>query len=71
MIIIDDYSTETGLRVRISSTTTGSVVHLVEDEWLRLKAHIEAGDCDHLAKEPKVPFVHWPEGAKTPTPQAV
>lgn len=66
MINIDDYSTETGLRVRISSAATGTTVQLTGDEWNQLVSDIKAGNHDGLAAEPKVPYVFWPEGKKAP-----
>lgn len=54
---VDDYSTETGLRVRISSTTTGTTVQLTVDEWHQLVKEIKAGEYDELAMQPRVPFL--------------
>lgn len=61
MDLISDASTETGLRVKIYSPATGTAVQLVGEEWEELKRQIQAGEHDDLAKEPRIPFVHWPE----------
>lgn len=55
---VDDYSTETGLRVRIASTSTGTVVQLTADEWQQLMEEIKAGEHDELALQPRVPFLY-------------
>ena len=60
-LTIDDYSTETGLRVRITSHTTGTTVQLPVEEWEQLVVDIKAGRYDDIANTPKIPFVHWPE----------
>lgn len=55
---VDDYSTETGLRVRISSTSTGTTVQLTAEEWQQLMKEIKAGEHDELALQPRVPFIY-------------
>lgn len=55
---VDDYSTETGLRVRISSTSTGTTVQLTAEEWQQLMEEIKAGEHDELALQPRVPFMY-------------
>lgn len=57
-IYVDDYSTETGLRVRISSGVTGTTIHIPADEWQEFLANAKAGAFDNLAHEPNVPFIY-------------
>lgn len=67
-IRVDDYSTETGLRVRVASTDTGTAVQLTTEEWRELVAGMSNGLYLEFAQEPKVPFTHWPEGQQIPPP---
>ena len=55
---VDDYSTETGLRVRVTCDTTGTAVQIPADEWRELLADAKAGAFDDLAHEPKKPFIY-------------
>lgn len=55
---VDDYSTETGLRVRIASDATGTTIHIPADEWQEFLADAKAGAFDDLAHEPKKPFIY-------------
>lgn len=57
-IVVEDYSTETGLRVRITSPATGTTVQLTGDEWDQLVEGIKADRYVEFAKEPRVPFVY-------------
>jgi hypothetical protein len=57
-IRVDDYSTNTGLRVRISSETTGTTGQFTGEEWEALVAKIKSGDLDGIAKEPWEPFIY-------------
>lgn len=61
---VDDYSTETGLRVRITYDT--GALQLPADVFHDFVARCKAGEFDGLAEAPKIPYVHWPEGAKLP-----
>jgi len=63
---VSDYSTETGLRVRIDCDTTGTTIQMSADEWEQFLDDAQTGKFNGLAKEPKIPFVHWPEGRKLP-----
>lgn len=63
-IRVDDYSTETGLRVRLTCAT--GALQIPADLFHEFVARCKAGEFDGLAKEAKIPFVHWPEGAKLP-----
>lgn len=65
-MILSDYSTQTGLRVRITSAATGTTVQLTGEEWDLLVEQVKAGNLDGLAEEPKIPFVFWPEGKEIP-----
>lgn len=65
-VIVDDYSTETGRRVRVSSTDTGTTAHLTGSEWDQLVAGMSSGLYLQYATEPKVPFAYWPEGNEVP-----
>ena len=56
MILVSDYSTETGLRVRITCDTTGTTIQIPADEWKQLLIEIKAGRYDGLAEEPIIPF---------------
>jgi len=58
MIQVDDYSTETGLRVRLYSEACGIAFQMTAEEWHDLVARIKAGDLDGLALEPKRPFIY-------------
>ena len=61
MIEVSDYSTETGVRVRVHCTTTGTTIQIPADEWERFLDDAQTGKFNDLAKKPKVAFVHWPE----------
>lgn len=61
MIQVDDYSTPTGLRVRMYSEATGIAIQMPADEFHDLIARAKAGDFDGLGVEPHEPFIHWPE----------
>lgn len=61
---VDDYSTETGLRVRLTCDT--GALQLPADVFLDFVARCKAGEFDGLAAEPKIPFVHWKDGQKFP-----
>lgn len=56
MIRVEDYSTDTGLRVRISCDTTGTVVQMPADVWHQFVADVKLGQFDDLALEPRIPF---------------
>ena len=55
---VDDYSTETGLRVRITCDTTGTTVQIPAEEWREFLADAKANAFDALAHEPKKPFIY-------------
>lgn len=55
---VSDYSTETGLRVRIDCDDTGTCVQMPADQFHQLVADAKAGKFDGLAKEPKIPFIY-------------
>ena len=55
---VDDYSTETGLRVRMTCDTTSTAIQIPADEWWPLVADIKAGVHDEVAKEPNTPFIY-------------
>lgn len=55
---VNDYSTETGLRVRITSGATGTTIHIPADEWQEFLADAKAGAFDRLAHEPIIPFIY-------------
>jgi hypothetical protein len=55
---VDDYSTMTGLRVRIGSEATGTKVQLTGEEWESLVAKIKEGVFDDMAKRPWEPFIY-------------
>lgn len=61
---VDDYSTETGLRVRLTCET--GALQLPADVFHDFVARCKAGEFDKLATEPKIPFVHWKDGDKYP-----
>lgn len=58
MIIVSDYSTETGLRVRITCDTTDTTIQIPGDEWHLFLQQAKAGDFDGMAHEPKIPFIY-------------
>jgi hypothetical protein len=58
MIRVSDYSTETGLRVRITCDTTDTTIQMPADEWEQLATEIKAGVHNGIAKEPKIPFIY-------------
>jgi hypothetical protein len=58
MIIVSDYSTETGLRVRIACDDTDTTIHMPADQFHKLVADAKAGKFDELAKEPRIPFIY-------------
>ena len=55
---VDDYSTETGNRVRISCDTTGTTVQIPVDDWRTFLFDAKRGAFDDLAHEPKKPFIY-------------
>lgn len=63
---VDDYSTETGLRVRLTCPT--GALQLPADMWHEFLDRCKAGEFDGLAQEPKIPYLHWREGEKLPIP---
>lgn len=65
---VDDYSTETGLRVRISCDTTGTAVQMPADEFHKFLMQCTTGVFDAVATKPHIPFVHWREGDPLPMP---
>jgi len=59
MILVSDYSTETGLRVRVTCDTTGTTIQMPADEFHEeFVADAKAGKFDGLAREPKIPFIY-------------
>ena len=58
MIGADDYSTETGLRVRLSSDVTGTTMQATAAEWELFVEQVKAGRYDNIAKKPNVPFIY-------------
>lgn len=64
---VDDYSTETGLRVRISCDTTGTAVQMPADEFHKFLMQCTTGVFDAIATEPHEAFVHWKDGDKYPS----
>jgi hypothetical protein len=63
---VDDYSTEMGLRVRITCDTTGTCVQMPAEEFHQFLMQCRTGAFDDLALEPEIPFVHWKAGDKYP-----
>jgi hypothetical protein len=61
VITVDDYSTETGLRVRMACDTTGTAIQIPADEWPSFLEEVKAGRYDELGQKPNIPFIHWPE----------
>lgn len=57
-VIVSDYSTETGLRVRITCDTTDTTIQIPAAEWEKWVEQIKAGVFDGIAKVPKVPFIY-------------
>ena len=55
---VDNYSTETGLRVRITCDTTGTTIQMPADEWKLFEAQVKAGAYNDVAKEPNIPFIY-------------
>lgn len=53
---VDDYSTDTGLRVRITCDTTGTTVQMPAEQWHQFRADVKLGQFDDLALEPRIPF---------------
>jgi hypothetical protein len=66
VITVSDYSTEQGLRVRITCDTTGTTIQIPADEWEQFLDDAQTGKFNGLAKQPKVPFTAWPEGKNVP-----
>jgi len=58
MIIVSDYSTETGLRVRVTCDTTDTTIQIPADEWEQFLDDARTGKFNGLAKEPKIPFIY-------------
>jgi hypothetical protein len=58
MIHVSDYSTETGLRVRITCDTTGTTIQIPADEWEQFLDDARMGKFNGLAKEPIIPFIY-------------
>jgi hypothetical protein len=58
MILVSDYSTETGLRVRITCDTTATTIPMPAEEWELFAAQVKAGAYAGSAKEPKIPFIY-------------
>lgn len=58
VIIVSDYSTETGLRVRISCDTTDTTIQIPADQWQQFLQQVKAGDFDNIAKQPRIPFIY-------------
>lgn len=56
MVRVSDYSTETGLRVRIECDTTGTTIQIPADEWKQFLLLVKNGSYDRLADEPIIPF---------------
>lgn len=65
-VTVTDYSTETGLRVRVECDTTGTTVNIPADEWHEFLADAKRGAFDDMAQQPRVPYVHWKDGHKYP-----
>lgn len=55
---VDDYSTDTGLRVRISCDTTGTTIQIPADEWRKFLIDVKEGQFEGLALKPKKPFIY-------------
>jgi hypothetical protein len=58
MIRVSDYSTETGLRVRLECDSTSTVMQAPADDWHELVRDIKAGRYDGIATQPNIPFKH-------------
>lgn len=57
-VSVSDYSTETGLRVRMTCDTTNTTIQIPADEWKRLIQEIKDGKHDGLAEKPNIPFIY-------------
>lgn len=53
-----DYSTETGLRVRVFVPSSGLTIQMTGEEWHQLTARIKSGELDEVATKPNIPFIY-------------
>lgn len=58
MIEVMDYSTATGLRVRIFAPSSGLTIQMSGEEWHELTARVKSGELDEVATKPHEPFIY-------------